>query len=652
MPGSNVIPAGDFALPDPPRHRSLADHELVSVVQSSQGTSGALAELEMQLQLRIEEARDFEEWERAMLAIGSPGAFEAIQQARRVRAARLMPPQAPVEAPNPVVEPPQFPSAMDESDLDDEPSAELNLAPEWLPVSAASRGLASDSFPSPPFQQAEEAAPLAATAAGAAAAADMGPETQRTSIIERNDGEPTPQELRTSRAITMFWLWFAPHSSVIGVAVGASMLALGLSLRQSLVAVLVGVALSMIPLGLGTLAGRSTGQPAMVASRAVFGVVGNILPAVISVATRILWACALAVVSGGGVAAIVEQVAGFDAPWVGIVAAAATLAVGGLVAAVGYTVIVRVSVAVGVLSAVLVGALVAFTLPSLDVGQALSVPDGSWLVTLSAAVVVFSVVGLAWATSGADVARYQRAVGSGAPALAWAMAGCVIPAVIVIGYGAILAFSVPDASAALAANPAEGLAAVVPGMFLVPLLVLLVGGLVCGVTIALYSAGFGLTAAGLTVARPIAVVVASVLALAASLALSLGSQGFGIWFRDGVTTFAVPMAAWVGIVGADFLLRRRPLDGLSLMRRGGAYPHVVPLNLVTFIGVTALGWGFTTAELSGLAWQGYLWQVVGVSPASPAASTDVGVLMALVLGLLVALATGIPAIRRQESLRR
>ena len=51
-----------------------------------------------------------------------------------------------------------------------------------------------------------------------------------------------------------------------------------MSLRQAIVAILAGVALSFLPLGLGTLAGKWSGQPTMVVSRATFGHVGNILP--------------------------------------------------------------------------------------------------------------------------------------------------------------------------------------------------------------------------------------------------------------------------------------------------------------------------------------------------------------------------------------
>ncbi|MDN2897760.1 cytosine permease, partial [Campylobacter jejuni] len=76
--------------------------------------------------------------------------------------------------------------------------------------------------------------------------------------------------------------WFAGTSSLISVGVCATMFLLGLRLRQLLVATLFGVALSFLPLGRGTLAGKWCGQPTMVVSRATFGLRGNALPTVLA----------------------------------------------------------------------------------------------------------------------------------------------------------------------------------------------------------------------------------------------------------------------------------------------------------------------------------------------------------------------------------
>ena len=119
--------------------------------------------------------------------------------------------------------------------------------------------------------------------------------------IEETDLEPVPLASRRGRAARMFWLWFAATSSLVSVGVGATLFTLGLSLRQMLVAALVGVALSFLPLGLGTLAGKWSGQPTMVVSRATFGLRGNVVPAALALLTRLFWGAVLLWLVGSAV---------------------------------------------------------------------------------------------------------------------------------------------------------------------------------------------------------------------------------------------------------------------------------------------------------------------------------------------------------------
>ena len=63
---------------------------------------------------------------------------------------------------------------------------------------------------------------------------------------------------------------------------------------------------------------------------------------------------------------------------------------------------------------------------------------------------------------------------------------------------------------------------------------------------------------------------------------------------------------------------------------------------------SAIGFGLTTATVGWLEWQGYLFPLLDVAGTSDLAGSDLGVLVALVLGLLVPIIGGIPGIRRQE----
>jgi hypothetical protein len=115
-----------------------------------------------------------------------------------------------------------------------------------------------------------------------------------------------------------------------------------------------------------------------------------------------------------------------------------------------------------------------------------------------------------------------------------------------------------------------------------------------------------------------------------------------------VTTLAVPIAAWAGIFAAEMMIRSRRFHAPSLLARGGIYPDVRWVNFIGLFAVSAVGFGLTSATLSGLEWQGFLFPVFGIAADDPLATSDVGVLVALVLGLVIPLVSAIPAIRRQE----
>lgn len=481
------------------------------------------------------------------------------------------------------------------------------------------------------------------------------PVAARASRVEVSALEPTPAEQRAGRSVRLFWLWFAVNASVLSVALGAVILGLGVSLRQAVLAALIGVAVSFLPLGLGTLAGKWSGQPTMVVSRATFGTVGNVLPALLAVVTRVAWAAALLWMLGTGVAEVLVGsglVTGLGRLELSIAAAAVALVVAALIAGFGFAAIAVVSAVVSALSAVLIVGLIVITLPAVDLAVALSVPDGDWFLLLSGAVLVFSVVGLAWANSSGDIARYQAKGTYGSSAVLWTAFGATIPAFLLISWGAVLAASNPIVSEGLQSNPIDLVSRLLPLWYPAPLIAAIALSVICAAALALYSGGFALLASGLRAPRTGSVLIAVVLTGAVLAALLLVVPDVAGLFRDVVTTLAVPVAAWAGIFGAETMIRTRRVHSPSLLRSGGVYPAVRWVNLVMLIIITALGWGVSTASLGGLQWQGFLFAPLGIDPASTLAQSDPGVLLALLLGLLVPLIAGIPALRRLQSAER
>ena len=480
-------------------------------------------------------------------------------------------------------------------------------------------------------------------------------ERQRIFSPEAAGQEPTPLEYRVGRAARLFWLWFAANSSVVAVVFGGMIFALGMSLRQAIVATLAGIAVSFLPLGLGTLAGKRSGQPTMVVSRATFGVVGNILPAVIALLSRVFWAAALLWVFGAGLASILVSAKltdGFTQAQLTLILMVFAFVVAVVIAYFGYALIARVQLVISILSGILVVGFIALTFPYVNVQTALTIGDGSWVLVITGAVLVFSFVGLVWANSSSDLARYQRVGSSGRSSMLWATFGTALPSFALIAYGALLASSNPRISSGLASNPLATLGRLLPTWYPVPLLCAVGFSLLSGTVIAMYSGGFALQAIGLRLRRTGATTIVGVLVLLVAVVLTVSISNFTELFRDFATSMAVPVAAWAGMFAAEIMIRGRRFDSVSLLKRHGVYADVRWSNLIALIVFTGLGLGFTSATVSWLSWEGFLFAPLGIAPNSQLAATDVGVFVALLLGLIFPIVAGVPAIRRQERAER
>jgi len=484
---------------------------------------------------------------------------------------------------------------------------------------------------------------------------DDEPTRQPVFSIEDSDLEPTPVDHRVGRAARMFWLWFAANSSILSIGLGAAVFAVGLSLRQSIVAILAGVAISFLPLGLTTLAGKRSGQPTMVVSRATFGLIGNVVPAVVALLTRVFWGAVLLWLLASSVAVVVvgAQLDGaLGEAQVLLISLAAAFLVAVLVAFAGYPLVARIQLILSIISGILVVGLIALTYQYIDISEALTAADGPWILTIAGAVLVFSFVGLIWANSGADLARYQRTDSSGASNMLWATFGTTVPSFLLIGYGALLAASDKGIASGFLLSPLDTLALMLPSWYPVPLIAATALSLLSGVILSLYSGGFALQSIGVRVRRQWSIVIVGALLGALAILIGFGvTGGLNELLRDAATTLAVPTAAWAGIFAAETMIRNRRFESQSLVKRGGVYADVRWVNLIGLILISVIGYSLTTATVSWLGWQGYGFPLLGLRLDSDLAATDVGVFAALILGLLLPIVAGIPAVRKQEAAR-
>ncbi|MES2170084.1 MAG: cytosine permease [Actinomycetota bacterium] len=731
FPEAQSAPGG---LPPAPRRRSLADADLLRTVEAADtpgGTLSAMDQLEAQLRLREQEAREFGDWQQRMLAIGTPEALRSLDAARPaftgvvdvvptpapapgIPAAPLVEAPPPWEAsgaqqtppppsfsppvydlvePEPVISSPSVPLVSVPIETTPVPGAEpvfiepaTQLDPDLALLNTGSRPIippAYDPEPDEPVDATDRAfenliGAFPVTSEGVAVLppttgsapirplasprvptdeivlSDDEPTALRAFALESAGAEPTELDHRVGRAARMFWLWFATNSSVLSVTFGGALFSLGMSLRQAVVAAFVGVAISFLPLGLGTLAGKWSGQPTMIASRATFGIGGNAIPAIVAIVSKLFWGAVLLWLIAVSTAHILVG-AKLNGPLSELQLTVIAMAVGFIIALIvavfGYSLFARVQLVLAIVAALLVVGLIVITWPSVNISAALTVGDGPWILVVTGVVLVFSFFGLIWVNSGGDLARYQRPSSSGAAAALLAPFGATLPAFVLIAYGALLAASSKDVAHGLITTPLDTIALMIPIWYPVPLIAATALSLLSGVVLSIYSGGFALQALGLRIHRAWSSVLIGVLVFAVAILLSLTVTSVVPVFRDLATTLAVPVAAWAGIFSAEMIIRRRRFDSESLLRTGGVYATVRWVNLTMLFVAAAIGYGFTTASIPWLDWQGYLFTQLGVSRSSDLAGTDIGVLAALVFGLLITFIVGVPAIRKQERSR-
>jgi len=230
----------------------------------------------------------------------------------------------------------------------------------------------------------------------------------------------------------------------------------------------------------------------------------------------------------------------------------------------------------------------------------------------------------------------------------WSTFGATLPAFVLIAYGAMLAASRPDIARGLVDSPLDTIALLIPVWYPVPLIAALALSLLSGTVISIYSGGFALQALGITVRRSTAVVVVGLALAMAAVVLTLFIGDFSQILRDVATSLAVPVSAWAGIVAAEMMIRNRRFHSDSLVRRGGRYPDVRWVNLSALLVISVIGLGLSSASLEWLSWEGFLFPLLGIASDSELAASDLGVIVALGLGIVTPILFGFRAIRHQE----
>jgi purine-cytosine permease-like protein len=439
---------------------------------------------------------------------------------------------------------------------------------------------------------------------------ETGVAARAAGALETRGIEPVPAAERAGRPGQLFWVWFAANISILGLPLGATLVAVqGLTVWQAVLVAAMGSVGSFAIVGAVSIAGRRGGAPGLTLSRAVFGARGNIGPTAVSLISRLGWETVNTTTAAFALLSLATILFGTSPtakqhPVLTVVCIVVfelcTVAVSGL----GHAVLVAVQRwATWVFGALnlLVGGFLVATISWSSVAAAHPAPVGAMIAGVG---VIAAGTGIGWANASADIARYQApSVRAGSLVLS-AAAGAGIPLVLLISLGSMLAAG--DPSLAAAGDPVAAIRAMLPGWMAVPYLLAAFGGLLLSNHLSVYSAGLTTLTLGIRVRRVYAVVLDVVVTFVGSIYFILVADGFYTPFIAFISLLAVPITAWVGVFTCD-MLRRRTYDPDALMDTGRSSGYwyrggVRPSAVVAWAVAIVVGYLFTTAGPSDGAW--------------------------------------------------
>lgn len=478
------------------------------------------------------------------------------------------------------------------------------------------------------------------------------PGTEGRAGVELTGLETIAESERTGKPSGLFWPWFAANVSVFAIAYGAYVLQFGISFWQAAIVGVIGIVVSFFLVGIVSLAGKRGSAPTMVLSRTMFGVHGSRIVAFLSWILTVGWETVLTVSAVFAVGATVTALGGDgDSPAVKIVALLVVAAIVVAFGIFGFRLIMRLQFVITILTGVVTIVYLITIVPHIDLSAVGAIPAGSLALVIGALVFMMTGFGLGWVNAGADYSRYLPRHASGRGVVGWTTFGAALAPAVLLVFGLLLAGSSSGLEDALAAYSLGPLITLTQPWFIVPFAIIVVLGLIAGAVMDIYSSGLSLLAVGVKVPRPVAAGIDGVLmVLGAAYVLFFAGDFFGP-FQGFLITLGVPIAAWCGIFVADVLLRRRDLADTELYDARGRYGSIRWESIALVAGATALGWGLVTNSYAEwLGWQGYLF-----GPADGAFRLDwqysnLGVLVALVVGFVGYLLVGRRAVRRQEAI--
>ncbi|MBE6484577.1 MAG: allantoin permease [Actinomycetaceae bacterium] len=477
---------------------------------------------------------------------------------------------------------------------------------------------------------------------------DSAPAEKQSSAlsIEETGIEVIREEDRKGKPSDLFWPWFAANISVLSIPWGAWILGFGLSFWQAFCVALVGTVLSFLLAGIIAIAGKRGSAPTLTLSRAPFGVIGNGLPGVVSYLLTVGWEIILVVNATLATNTVAIRMGAPDSNLTKVLAFVVIVAVVVVAGVLGFDFIMKIQTWLTVILGVITIGYMALTIKDIDLSAVFSTSGGDWRGVLGATIMVMTGLGLGWVNCAADYSRYLPRSASSKGIVGWTTFSSSCAPIILIVYGLLLAGSNSDLAAAVNDDPIGALANILPTWYLIPFIIVSVGGLISGSVLDIYSSGLTLLSLGIPIKRWQAALLDGILMMLGTIWIVWFAANFFEPFQAFLITLGVPIAAWAGIFIGDMAVRKRDYDQEALFNSSGRYGRVNWVNFIGMIALTVIGWGLVTSSTAGFTWQGFLFGPLHLD-VDVWGGTSVGVLVALLLGILLGLA-GARRVRHQE----
>jgi len=467
--------------------------------------------------------------------------------------------------------------------------------------------------------------------------------------VEINGPNTIQESERSGTARSLFWPWAGANVSLLALSYGAFFLGFGISFKQATYAAIIGTIASFFLVGISSLAGKRSNAPTMVLTRASFGVKGSVVPGLLSYLIFVGWETVLVSLATLATGTVFSRVGGVGhnlALILGFVIAVSLTVFGGVL---GFTVIMRLQKILTVVTVVMTVVYVGLTFDSVNWSSVTAIKDGSTQGFIGALIFGVTGIGLGWVNCAADYSRYLPRTVSSKAVVGWTVFGASVVPIVLVIYGAALSGSSKELSDAIAMDPIGALTSLLPTWFLIPFALVAILGLVGGAILDLYSSGLALVSIGVPIKRHQAASIDAIIMLAGSIYIVWIADNFFFPFQGFLITLGVPIAVWSAIFVADVVMRSKAYSEKDLYDPRGIYGSVNKGSIALMLVGSIVGWGFVTNTFaSWLSWQGYFLPLIG-GKEGPWAYSNIGVVIALIIGFVGHIVLARKTISKQES---